>query len=59
MTTWAEARAAKTERQRREQRFYTPDKLGRPCPWCRLRLPQALLAAGIQVHPTCGPSEVS
>lgn len=56
MTTWPEARAAKAERQRRERRFYTRDRLGRPCPMCKLRMPVALLEAGILVHPTCGPS---
>lgn len=52
MTTWAEARHAKSERQRREARFYTTDKLGRPCPSCGLKVP---LTLGVDYHPTCGP----
>lgn len=34
-------------------RFYTPEKLGRRCGVCQLRMPLALLNAGIYVHPTC------
>lgn len=55
MTTWPEARAAKAERQRRERRFYTRDLVGDQCPFCKLRMPLKLLAAGIRIHPTCGP----
>lgn len=56
--TWPEARAAKAERLRREQRYYTPDKLGRACPVCGTKMPTALLAARINLHPTCGPPEL-
>lgn len=52
--TWPEARNAKAERQRRERRFYTRDKLGKPCPGCRKPVPRALNEAGIWWHPTCG-----
>jgi hypothetical protein len=55
VTTWREAVAAKVERQRKEARFYTPDLLGRKCPYCPLKVPLALTAAGIEVHPCCGP----
>lgn len=56
MPTWREARAAKVERLKREQRYYTPDKLGRPCPVCGLKMPLALIHAGIWSHPTCEPT---
>lgn len=55
MTTWPEARAAKIERQRIERRFYTPDKLGRLCNYCDLKMPKALEALGYHAHPTCEP----
>lgn len=51
MTTWREARAARVERQRRERRHYTPDKLGKPCPACGIKVPKGLGP----YHPTCGP----
>lgn len=50
-------RAAREERLRRERRYYTADMLGRPCPFCKLRVPKALIAIGQHAHPTCGPSE--
>ena len=53
--TFPEARAAKVERDRLEARFYTPDLLGAKCPHCPLKVPKALIAAGIHMHPTCGP----
>lgn len=57
MTTWREAVAAKKERQRRERRFFTPDKVSkRVCPFCNIHMPKASLAAGENAHPTCGPS---
>lgn len=34
-------------------RYYTRDMVGDKCPGCGLRVPVALLAAGITVHPTC------
>lgn len=55
MTTWPEARAAKAERGRREQRHYTPDLLGLPCRYCHTKVPKALNEAGYYAHPTCGP----
>lgn len=54
MTTWAEARAAREERLRRERRYYTPDKLGAPCRVCHIKVPAALIASGMDTHPTCG-----
>lgn len=50
MATWAEARAAKSERQRREQRHYYSEHLGKKCPECGLRV-----VAVIGWHATCGP----
>lgn len=52
MTTWDKARDAKTERQRREQRHYYREHLGKGCPACGLRV---VLAVGHPYHPTCGP----
>lgn len=54
MTTWAEARAAKRERDKREHRLYTVDKLGKPCPVCGHRVVAAL---GEATHPTCSSWE--
>lgn len=50
MPTWDKARDAKLERQRREQRHYYREHLGKPCPHCGARV---VLAVGF--HPTCGP----
>lgn len=55
MTTWREAREARAARQRRERRYYTAERLGKPCPDCSERVPLALNEAGITHHPTCGP----
>ncbi|MBS45331.1 MAG: hypothetical protein CMH83_19605 [Nocardioides sp.] len=55
MTTWVEARSAKDERLRRGRRFYTTDRLGKPCVICKARMPLALELADINAHPTCGP----
>lgn len=52
MATWDMARAAKTERQRREHRHYRPEHLGKPCPACGLKV---VAAVGHAYHPTCGP----
>lgn len=54
MTTWIEAREAKRERLKREARFYTPDKLEKPCTDCNLKLPKVLSDLGYNTHPTCG-----
>lgn len=54
MTTWAEARAAKVNRDLREQRLFTVDKLGKPCPVCGHRVVAAL---GEETHPSCSSSE--
>lgn len=52
--TWAEVRAAKDERLRREARLYTPDKRGPDCPVCRTPTVQAVTAAtGDPRHITC------
>lgn len=56
MTTWREADAAKRERLRREQRFYTADKMGPVCAdGCGQRVPHALTDIGILAHPSCEP----
>jgi hypothetical protein len=53
MTTWDKARDAKTERQRREQRHFYPEHLGRLCAGgCGLRV---VAATGEDCHATCGP----
>ena len=55
MTTWVEAREARRERLARERRYYTPDRLGPLCAGgCGLRVPVALVEAGVLAHPTCG-----
>lgn len=51
MATWDKARHAKEERQRREQRHYYPEHLGKPCPACGLRVVKVV---GMDYHPTCG-----
>lgn len=55
MTTWREATSAKTERQRRERRYFTPDKLSpvKCAGGCGLRLPEAMLDRGERAHATC------
>lgn len=55
MATWPEARAAKTQRQRQQRRFYSTDRLGARCVVCGERMPTALEAEGHHAHPTCGP----
>lgn len=53
MATWDQARAAKTERQRREKRHYRAEHLGAPCAGgCGLKVVRAV---GNAWHPTCGP----
>lgn len=47
--------AKKAERLRREHRHYTTDLLGPVCTHCPLKIPFALVHAGIRTHPTCGP----
>jgi hypothetical protein len=56
MATFPEARAAKTERTRRQRRHYTPDLLGVLCRYCRTRTVKPLNDAGYWTHPTCGPT---
>lgn len=55
MPTTREVAAGKAERLRKEARFYYPELLGAKCPFCPLKVPQALIDAGIHVHPCCGP----
>lgn len=57
MTTWLEAREAKRERLRREQRHYTVDLLGPPCDVCGHRIVLALAELGERTHPTCASAE--
>lgn len=54
MTTWKEATQHRLERQARERRLYVGDRLGKPCPDCRQKVPAALNDAGIYFHPCCG-----
>lgn len=55
MGTWPEARAAKTERERREARQVKP---GPPCPVCGGATSRALFEeTGDARHPGCMPSE--
>lgn len=56
MATFPEARAAKVERDRRERRYYTPDKLGGLCRFCKTKTDKVLWDLGYHAHPTCGPS---
>lgn len=56
MSTWREARSAKTERQRRDQQHFTTDLLStRKCVGCGRRLVKALADLGENTHATCGP----
>lgn len=57
--TWPEARAAKDERQRREQRYYTPDKRGPRCWVCKQWTdPVVSASTGEALHPTCAEPQL-
>lgn len=58
MATWAEARAAKAERQRRERRFYTPDLRGPACRGCGFPTVAAITDPKHPVHPCCAEPEL-
>lgn len=43
-------------RDAQPDRFYTADKLGKPCPACRVPVPAVLNEAGFTHHPCCDPA---
>jgi hypothetical protein len=51
--TTREVEAKKLERQRRERRLYTPDRLTARCRVCNLRMVDALVELGETTHPSC------
>ena len=48
--------ATKAERDRREVRYYTPDRLGPRCPRCLAKVPIRLANTGQLYHPLCDPA---
>lgn len=50
MPTTREVEAARVERVRRQQRHYTPDRLGERCPRCGTRVVADL---NDPIHPAC------
>lgn len=53
MPTTREVQAAKENRLRREQRYYTLDRRGAPCAVCRTPLDGRLSDLGEATHPCC------